>query len=299
MKVTKLLTRFLLAMSCMLIAVGVQAQEVKKPPKITLSNASLASRLSNLEHLVMTSSGARRIMASGNSEAMAKRDRAEDLLHKAQKNFDRGDLTAADRVLDNATKTMFEAIRLVGAGASTEQKKLHDFDDRAASVEVLLKALKRIASDKQVMHTIESKLHEFESKAARAQKMKNAGKVDGGRRLLDDAYVSAKAAIEGLRGGETLVRTLSFANKKEEFAYERDRNDTHKMLVKVLVEEKMKSSAGIESMVNKHLDKANKLRAKAESQAKAGDHNRAVSTMERSTKEILRAIRSAGVYIPG
>jgi len=299
MKMTQLFIPLLVTVMPALIAINTQADEIKKPPKATLSNESLSSRLSNLEHLVETSSAARRIKASGNDKAMAKRDQAEKLLGKAQKNFNRGDLTAADRELDTATQTMFAAIRLVGAGASTEKKKQHDFEDRAASVDVLLKALKRIANEKKVMNVIGPKLREFKTKADRAKKLKNAGKVDEGRKLLDDAYVSAKVAIEGLRGGETLVRTLTFANKAEEFAYEQDRNDTHKMLVKVLLEEKMESSSGVEMMVNKYLSKARKLRSKAESQAKAGDHAKAVTTMEESTKEMLRAIRSAGVYIPG
>jgi len=210
-----------------------------------------------------------------------------------------GDLTAADRLLDSATQKMFSAIRLVGAGQSIQDKKQHDFDERAASVDVLLKAMQRIARDKQLMHVIEPKLLEFKSKAAKAQRLKNSGNVDEGRRLLDDAYVSAKVAIEGLRGGETLVRSLTFANKKEEFAYELDRNDTHKMLVKVLLEEKMKSSSGVERMVNRYLTNAEKLRTQAQNQANTGNHAQAVKTMEQSTKEILKAIRSAGIYIPG
>ena len=299
MQMTKWFITLLITIISVSFVVSLQAEELKKPPKTTLNTASLSSRLSNLEHLVKTSSGAQRIKNSGNRAAMAKRDRAEQLLHKAKKNFDQGDLTAADRVLDSSTEAMFAAIRMVGAGQSTKQKRLHDFDDRAASVDVLLKALKRIANEKNVMQTVGPKLHEFETKAAKAQKLKDAGRVDEGRKLLDEAYVSAKVAIEGLRGGETLVRTLSFADKKEEFAYEQDRNDTHKMLFKVLVEEKMESSAGAGGMVNRFLDKARKLRTEAESQARAGDHAKAVTTMEASTKEMLRAIRSAGVYIPG
>ena len=294
--------RFFTLLLSMIITMAndcVQAQEVKAPPKITLSTDSLTSRLSNLDHLIRTSSGARRIMASGNSTAIKQRERAEQLLHKAQKNFDQGDLTAADRLLDSATQKMFSAIRLVGAGQSIQDKKQHDFDERAASVDVLLKAMQRIARDKQLMHVIEPKLLEFKSKAAKAQRLKNSGNVDEGRRLLDDAYVSAKVAIEGLRGGETLVRSLTFANKKEEFAYELDRNDTHKMLVKVLLEEKMKSSSGVERMVNRYLTNAEKLRTQAQNQANTGNHAQAVKTMEQSTKEILKAIRSAGIYIPG
>ena len=117
--------------------------------------------------------------------------------------------------------------------------------------------------------------------------------------MLDEAYVAAKVAIEHLRGGETLVRSLDFASSEEEYHYEVDRNDTHRMLVDVLLKEKMRTNGGIETMVNKFMKRADELRVRADSQASDGEYENAVTTLEQSTKEIVRAIRSAGIYIPG
>ena len=136
-------------------------------------------------------------------------------------------------------------------------------------------------------------------KLDQAEKLKKQGKVKEGRMVLDEAYVAAKVAIEQLRGGETLVRSLNFASREEEYDYELDRNNTHQMLVNVLLREKMDSSAGIEGMVKKFTDKANSLRDQAEKQAAKGNYEAAIRSLEQSTKEILRAIRSAGIYIPG
>ena len=94
------------------------------------------------------------------------------------------------------------------------------------------------------------------------------------------------------------MRTLNFVSKEEEFHYEIDRNDTHKMLITVLLKEKLESKA-LKSMVNPFLDKADELRRAAESEARAGRFEDAVSTLEESTKNYIRAIRGAGVYIPG
>jgi endonuclease III len=105
-------------------------------------------------------------------------------------------------------------------------------------------------------------------------------------------------AIEKLRGGDTLIRSLHFANKEEEYRYEVDRNDTHRMLIKVLLKEKMEQAA-VQRRVNPSLKKADELRAKAEKQAAQGKYEDAVRTLEDSTKELVRAIRSAGIYIPG
>ena len=71
------------------------------------------------------------------------------------------------------------------------------------------------------------------------------------------------------------------------------------MLVDVLLQEKMKTNGGIETMVNKFMHRADELRARADEQASDGEYENAVTTLEQSTKEIVRAIRSAGIYIPG
>ena len=92
------------------------------------------------------------------------------------------------------------------------------------------------------------------------------------RKLLDSGYDIAKVELEKLRGGDTLVRSLNFANPEEEYEYELDRNDTHRMLVTVLLEEK-RGKKGVDKMVKKFMGKAEVLRKQAEAQAHARAQN--------------------------
>ena len=71
------------------------------------------------------------------------------------------------------------------------------------------------------------------------------------------------------------------------------------MLVSVLLKEKVSGSSSIDGMVGKYMDMASSLRKQAETQASKGDYEAAIQTLEDSTKEIVRAIRGAGIYIPG
>jgi len=71
------------------------------------------------------------------------------------------------------------------------------------------------------------------------------------------------------------------------------------MLIKVLVEEKRASNAMLDQQVQAFVVKAKELRAAAESAAAKKDHAQAVKLLEDSTAELVRAIRNAGVYIPG
>jgi hypothetical protein len=118
------------------------------------------------------------------------------------------------------------------------------------------------------------------------------------RAMLDATYETVKTSIEQLRGGDTLVRELHFETSKDEYLYELDRNDTHQMLVQVLFAEKMESSP-MRATAETFISKAVVLREDAESAAGMQKYEEAIELLEESTKELIRAIRSAGVYIPG
>jgi len=89
------------------------------------------------------------------------------------------------------------------------------------------------------------------------------------------------------------------ASKEEEYHYEIDRNDTHLMLIKVLVEEKRANNPALDQQVQGFVVKAKDLRTAAETAAAKRDHAQAVKLLEDSTVELVRAIRNAGIYIPG
>lgn len=258
------------------------------------------SRLQSVEKLLETSSAAQQIRGSDNQAAKDKHEQAVELFEKAKLAQGKGDEQQAADLLKQATKTMFEATRMIKKDDSFMAKDVRDFDERKASVEALCTAYENIAKEKGIDKATENELHAFVYKRVdQAEALKKEDRVKEGRKMLDEAYVAAKVAIEHLRGGETLVRSLNFASSEEEYHYEVDRNDTHRMLVDVLLKEKMKTNWGIEAMVNKFMESADKLRVRADEQASDGEYENAIGTMEQSTKEIVRAIRSAGIYIPG
>ena len=274
------------------------AQTASPPPRLPPSAEALDARLADVERLIEHSSGARRVKASNLPEARTHRERALALHAEARERCRAGDLAGCGRLLDEATREMMGAVRLAGRPAALDDRKREDFEARAESITALLAALKRIgvekgASDMAVRVEVDVNLL-----VANARELEDAGKLDQGRHALNAAYELAKGAIEELRGGDTLVRTLEFASKEQEYDYELDRNNTHQMLITVLVEDK-RASAGVDQMVRRYLERAEALRIEAERQAGGGDFAKAVATLEQSTKELVRAIRSAGVYIPG
>lgn len=283
-----------------LLALGAQqaAAQAASAPKLPLDREQLERKLQSTSTLIESSSAARQITASGVEAAAGQRARARELHGQAGDALRAGRLESASKLLDDASRAMFEGVRLADADALVVRKQRIDFDARMESTRVLLEAQKRIAAEKGGGPRAGELSQRIEAQMAEASRLATSGRLVDARATLDGAYLAVKAAIGNLRGGETIVRSLTFASKAEEYGYEVDRNETHRMLVQLLLKDK-RGSGSVDAMVEEAVAAAAKLRAKAEEQAARRDHEGAVQTLEQSTRELVKAIRAAGVYIPG
>ena len=275
-------------------AARLQANTAATPDK-----EQLGRRLESVKLLLETSSAARQIEASGDQRALATRDKARGLYKSASEAYAAGDLAKTNRLLAETSVLMFEAVRYAAPDEVVAKKLETDFNARNESVKALLAAYKRVASEKGSVKGVNETVASIEKSIAEADKLAAAKKYGEGRAELDRAYLVAKAGISSLRSGDTLVRSLNFASKEEEFHYEVDRNETHKMLIKVLVDEKRATNPQLDQQVQTFLNKASELRSAADSAAARKDFAQAIKLLEESTAELVRAIRNAGVYIPG
>jgi hypothetical protein len=276
-----------------LCAFGVAAQN-KLPP----DREQLERKLSSTTTLIESSSGAKQIESSGVANAAAQRTRARELHRQAGEALKAGQLEAAAKLLDDASRAMFEGVRLAAPEQLVERKQRADFDARMESTRALLDAQKRIAVEKSAGPRAGELSKRIEALMAEAADLARGGRLADARRTLDQAYLAVKAAIGTMRDGETVVRSLNFATKEEEYHYEVDRNDTHRMLVQMLLKDK-RGGAAVDTMVEQSVAAAAQLRTQADEQASRRDHETAVKTLEQSTRELVKAIRGAGVYIPG
>lgn len=260
----------------------------------------LQFNLESVGKLLESSSAARQIDGSKAPEAQARREKAREIYKSAKASFAAGDLEKANAQLSEVRAAFFEAVRLAAPEEVTAKKLEADYKARLDSVNALLGAYRRVASEKgSASKTVSETVGQIDKSVAEAAKLAQAGKYKEGRAELDRAYLVAKAGISSLRSGDTLVRSLNFASKEEEYHYEIDRNDTHNMLIKVLVEEKRASNPMLDQQVQAFVNKAKELRQQAEAAAAKRDHALAVKLLEESTVELVKAIRNAGIYIPG
>lgn len=254
----------------------------------------LERRIAAVETLIERSSAAKQIESGGNEPARAHRERAREIHRKAVQAYRAGDLEGASRLLPQASLAMFEGVRLAGAETVVADKRRADYDARLESARSLAAAQRRIALEKKGVPGASETSRTIDELIAQAEREAAGGDIEKARGSLDRAYLVAKASIGSMRGGDTLVRSLDFASKEEEYRYEVDRNDTHRMLLKLLVSDPAKAASAQAAS-----GKATELRARAEQRAASGGWAEAVGLLEESTKELVRAIRAAGIYIPG
>jgi len=255
----------------------------------------LAKRLAMVHTLLFDSSAAKQVMSNGAEPALAKRREAIRLYETAAAG---GDIEMRQSQLNQAVAMLYEAVGLVKNGAHGDEKALRDFANRKSSLEALLAAHERIMDEKgkSQLHTL--LLAEIEEDFNMAETLLAEGKAAEARIHLDKAYEVTMLSVEHARTGETLTRELKFETPKEEYEYELDRNDTHKMLLTVLLEEKLKDER-VQKKVAGFIDAADGHRITAIDHASKGQYEQAIDALELSTKELVKAIRGAGVYIPG
>lgn len=255
----------------------------------------LERRLQSVATLIESSSASRQIETSGEPAAREKRDNARLIHREAVATLQAGDAATATRLLDQATREMMNGARLAKPEQVAGVMARRDFDARLDSARALLAAQQRITQEKGGTREAVEATRRIEGLIADAERRAAAGQVDEARPLLDRAYLSARVSIESMRRGDTLVRSLKFANAREEYDYEIDRNDTHRMLIQVLLADRKDMA----TMMQGFIDRAAALRAEAEATAKRGDHAQAIPQLEAATRELVRAIRAGGIYIPG
>ena len=258
----------------------------------------VANRLLSVDKLLHQSSGARQIQASGDAAAIGKHAEAMELYEAAGRKHEAGDYAGASALLGRASQAMFAAIRLATPASVAQDHAASGLKQRREAAVALRDAFTRISTEPGLADSRERVLGQVDGLLAEADALGKAGRHAEARVEMDKAYHLLKVSIDSLRSGQTLVRSLHFETPRDEYDYEIDRNDTHEMLIGLLVDSKKKSDR-TRQQIEDFVAEARRLRQRAEALAGDDDYPQAIDLLEQSTLQLVRAIRSAGVYIPG
>ena len=262
------------------------------------TDSAIEGRMQYISKLINSSSGAKLVINSGNQEAIDQRTEALALYQKAEGMMNVGKTEEALQLLDQSAKMMFSAIRKAAPAKMAIDKNTRDYVARRESVDSLLQAFQRIVKEEGAVQHKEKVNRQIALLIDSGDDLLKNGHYLQARTEIDKAYHLLKVSIESIRGGQTLVRSLRFKTSEEEYRYELDRNETHRMLISLLIKEKEKSEH-IRKQLLIFIDEAKAFRREAESLASQEEFERAIEMLEKSTRQLVRAIRSAGIYIPG
>jgi len=272
----------------------VMAQE---KPRMPVDRAGTYQKIKFLDNLVSNSVAAETIRKSGDRVAQSKIKEARLLVSAAQVDLDAGHLERADKKLNQALALMNAQTRRVSSQRVKRSRQRNNYEKHLHTVQIFLKAYERVAGEKRTSSTAQAHVAEIKGIVIEANALASDGKLTEANASLLRAYRIARGDIRQLRQGKILTRSLNFKTSAEEYRYEKDRNDSHLMLLKFAVAEKNPPKSYIARIRSLEQESRN-LRGVAEEQAGAGMHPKAIDTLLRSTDILLRAIRISGIYIP-
>ena len=285
-----------------LLTSATAANAANTPPvPMQLLLLALADNAMALTHrLLNESSAAKSVLASDNADAKALHAEAMKFYEQAVKadaDGD-GDTETRDQSLKKAKMNLFRAAQLAKKAPGLNDRSHSLYKRRAKSAAALLDAHKRIREELKPGAEVEALEAKAIADIAAANASFKKDDVPAATKLIDQALSTLKGSLINMRNGTTLVRSLHFDTPKDEYEYELDRNQSHTLLTSILLQKKPLSE-NAKQRFDKDMSQAKELRQQAEAQAAKGEYETAIKTLEESTKHIVRAIRAAGVYIPG
>lgn len=233
-------------------------------------------------------------------------DAARRMISKAEELLKWGRDAEAYILLEQSYLQVRDSVRQLEIGRSDntrsaehnpEMAKVETFKRRSSSVATLLKAHQRISrelEDQMVYQSIEGVVTTLQKEA---QKLVENGQVEEADALLKKSYNMLQDSIGAMRGGQTLIRSISFASSADEYRYEMERHTTHRLLVKLLLNGPNINQDHPD--FTRMMATADSQYQKANGEAGNGLYEDAVKSLEEATSTLIQVIRRSGVYIPG
>ncbi|MFQ5618239.1 MAG: hypothetical protein ACE5FR_04635 [Rhodospirillales bacterium] len=274
---------------------------------VAQANAESATRRQLLEQKVallanyLKSAMTRRIAGGDNAQAKARVRRAEALLGQARHALGLGDEALADRLLNEALRTLSAASRLAvrGRRADSEAQARTRYERLRRHIDSYLKSASEGSGGTGADTVWQSAATKLTASTAEAEALAADGRYVDASKLLAKTYRAVVAAIAESRRGQTVISSLRFAGPEDEFDYERRRNDSYEMLLELMLSERQGTATGaLRALVERSVAESRSLRGQADHAAAAGDYQTAIDAMEEATRRLTRALRAGGLRLP-
>ncbi len=251
----------------------------------------LPMKLDYAEGVIMRSKSAVRIEQSDNEEAKAKLQEAREKYKAARQAQTDGDFKQAEQLANTA-------IRLVTAAAMKVPNKMDDTEVQKRRYKDLLAQVETYRNwehqsseiDAETQAEMDNAILEIEKAATFAAKNDYA-KANEFLSMALNVVIKVKNSSLKER---TFSYDLNFETPIDEYKYELSRNDDYLRLVPIAISQKQ-PSAGIQSLMDRYVEKAKVKRHDAETQFEEKAFEQAVKMLQESSKDLISALKIAGV----
>lgn len=262
--------------------IGIEtAEDVEYSRKVT-------QKVSLLKGLTRSSAFIDRMESQAVDEVKVMYEQAQDNLEKAVTALEANRLTEAEKYADEGLRMLTNAGRLYGKRKPSGR----EVQDR------YLEKLNRVSSYQKALQFSDTELaREVDRMVAVAAISKQNGDLQQANQTLDQALRLAESSLVSAHANETLVYSLDFETKQEEWEYELKRNDNYRLLVGMVLKERPvsgSSAAYIKSMIESN----SSLRERADTLAAQKEYDAAIEGIDQATAQLERILKLVGVPIP-
>ncbi|MDH5784214.1 MAG: hypothetical protein OEZ16_01230 [Chromatiales bacterium] len=251
----------------------------------------LPIKLDYAEGVLMRSSTAERIRTRGSDEAKAMLEKARNTYKEARIAQQSGKFALANTKADESLRLVNAAVLLVPNKFDEERAAKRRYAELLHQVETYLQwDHEHSVIDADTQNELDKTVIEMEE----AAKYASSSDYKKANEFLNMALAIVISARNKSLKERTFVYDLNFETPIDEYNYEETRNEDYQRLVPVAITQR-DPPAGIQSLMQRFVDKALIKRHDAEALFKDKSYEQAVSKMQESTTDLLKALKLAGV----
>lgn len=226
------------------------------------------------------------------------------LIEEGQRSIDEAKKALAEERFDDATKLLDAALKAataasrklsVGGEGLNESAQRKSFQDMGEQVAMYRSSIVDLARDDK-SGAAKALLARVDGLSAEAKQLLDSGRFGEANKKLADAYKHAVEELSRLRAGQEVILSLNFETPADEFAYEKKRFGSNEVMVEMMIGEG-RAAGDKRRLVDTFVVEGRKLRDQAETQAMAGQYAEAVTSMEKASAQLIRALQSMGVPV--
>lgn len=206
-----------------------------------------------------------------------------------------GRVIEAMELFDAGMRAVARAIALTSPGKHWDaQAASHAFVERRRHAVAYLSAIER-ADDLTAAES--ANVADLRARLGEADRQFAAGDLRPARVTLDHVYGDIVGLISDIRRGHTVVVSRVFETPRDEFEYERRRNQSYELLVQIALAERGGDQPDLAALANRLIAESEALRDRAEQEGASGDFATAIGTMEQATERLLVVLRATGLVM--